>query len=451
MIRLTDILTLLVILLFSCSIFAGEKEDLRITPTVKAVAKALPSVVNIGTERIVSVAQSPWGNNDPFEQLFHNFYKKQTGRKETSLGSGAIISSKGLVVTNSHVVHRATRIIVTLPDGQQYFAKEIAGDPLNDIALLKLINIKPDTEFKPITCAKPDSLLLGEPVIAVGNPYGLGSSISRGVLSATKRKISFNGKILFGDILQTDAAINPGNSGGPLININGDMIGINTAIYGEADGIGFAIPLKRIESVLATWMVPERFNDVSLGIIPGEKVVDGKVVYFIKEVFTNSPAWKAAVRAGDILTSFNGKKINSLLDIGNQIWDLKSGDTVVFNLLRKGKVSLTLEDIPVMDGRELASNRLGLGLEKLTLNLAKALHYPFHGGLLINNISARVNIQRGEVLVRIDNTPIYNFSDIRRALSNKHYGDQVNAVFIAVMQSNGRTFIKKHNVVLNVK
>ncbi len=433
------------------AVSAQKIVDLRITPTVKAVAKALPSVVNIGTERIVSVAQSPWGGSDPFEQLFKNFYKEQKGRKETSLGSGSLISSKGLVVTNSHVVHRATRIIVTMSNGKQYFAKEIAGDSLNDIALLQLISIKPNSNFIPITCAKPDSLLLGEPVIAVGNPYGLGSSISRGVLSATKRKISFNGKVIFGDILQTDAAINPGNSGGPLININGDMIGINTAIYGEADGIGFAIPLKRIESILATWMIPEKFRDVSLGVIPGEKVLNDEVVYFIKEVLPSSPAWKAGVREGDVITGLNGNKINSLLDISNKIWDLKSDDSILFNIVKKGKVHLTVVNSPTMDGKEMALSRLGLGLEKLTVKLSKVLQYPFHGGLLVNNVKNRLNVKRGDILVRIENVPIYEFSDIRRALRNKHYSDKVKAVFITIIKKNERTLITKRNVLITVK
>jgi S1-C subfamily serine protease len=427
--------------------------DPRVTPTVKAVAKALPSVVNIGTERIVSVAHSPWGSSDPFEQLFRNFYAHQKGRKETSLGSGSIISKKGLIVTNSHVVHRATRIIVTLSDGKQYIAKEIAGDSLNDLALLQLINVKKGQVFKPIGWAKPDSLLLGEPVIAVGNPFGLGSSISRGVLSATKRKISFNSKVLFGDILQTDAAINPGNSGGPLININGDMIGINTAIYGEADGIGFAIPLKRIESVLASWMIPEKFRDVSLGIIPGEKILNNQLLFMVKEVLPDSPVWRAGIRQGDIITAVDGEKIKNLMQISNKLWSLKSGEQISFTLLKKGTVNLIVEKLQVVNGKTLALNRLGLGLEKLTMKLAKTLQYPFHGGLLVNNITNRTinTVRRGEVLVRINNIPIYEFSDISRALAHKHYDDTVNAVFISLIQNGGKTFITKRNVILKVQ
>lgn len=443
------------LLIFFCSycVFGTDTdtENPRITPTVKAVSKALPSVVNIGTERIVTFTQSPWGTNDPFEQLFRNFYAQQPKRKETSLGSGSIISEKGLIVTNSHVVHRATKIIVTTSEGKQYLAKEIAGDSFNDLALLKIINIPENITFKPIEYAKPDSLILGEPVIAVGNPFGLGSSISRGVLSATARKLSFNGNVLFSDILQTDAAINPGNSGGPLININGKMIGINTAIFGEADGIGFAIPLKRIESILAKWMIPEKFRDVSLGIIPGEKVINDKVVFMVNEVLPESPASKAGIKSGDVITEINDSKIKSLLDIGKILWDLKKNDTVSFKFADKGKIELKVEALQILDGKDLAAKRLGLGLEKLTHKLAGALEYPFHGGLIVNEVNGIKNIRRGDVLARINDVPIYDFSDINRALKNKRYDDTVRAIFISIIEKNGRKYITKRSVNLKVQ
>ena len=447
------LIILLLILSFSVTAETIKGTDPRITPTVKAVAKALPSVVNIGTERIVSTIESPWGTNDPFERLFRNFYEKQKGRKETSLGSGALISSKGLVVTNSHVVHHATKIIVTAANGKQYIAKEIAGDPLNDIALLQLINVKPEDNLRPIEFGTPDSLILGEPVIAVGNPYGLGSSISRGVLSAIGRKVSFNGQILFSDILQTDAAINPGNSGGPLINIKGQMIGINTAIYGEAAGIGFAIPLKRIESILASWMIPERFSDVSLGLIPGEEIHNGKIKFVIREVLKNSPAWKAGISSGDIIVKVNRQKITSLINISNHLWHLNAGDTIELTLEGKGVKNLQVERIEPLDSKTLALNRLGIGLEKLTIKIASALHYPFHGGLLVNDVTDTTEgvVQRGEVLVRINNIPVYDFSAIRRALANKHYGDNVSAVFLSIATRNRRAYITKRDVTLKVQ
>ena len=426
--------------------------NIRITPTVKAVAKVLPSVVNIGTERIVTYSDSPWGRNDPFEGIFRNFYAGQVGRKETSLGSGAIINKEGLIVTNAHVVHKATRILVTTSDGKQYLAKEIAADGLNDLALIKLINYKGDIPLKPIKCATPDKLLLGESVLAIGNPYGLGSTVSKGILSAYGRKVTFNGKVIFNDILQTDAPINPGNSGGPLVNINAEMIGLNTAIYEQADGIGFAIPLKRIERVLANWLIPERFSEVSLGIIPGEKTVDGKSFFYLRKVIENSPAWQKGLRAGDEILSFNGKQIAHLMNVSNLLWRVKGGDLVVLKVKGKGNVTILVDALKSLDGKKLALQKLGVGMQKLTLKLAKTLQYPFHGGLIIDDIKGQDNkINRGDIIVKLGDVPIYDFKDIRRALSGKYYGDKVNALVIFVIKQNGQTQIYKRNVLLHIK
>ncbi|NOY76000.1 MAG: PDZ domain-containing protein [Kiritimatiellaeota bacterium] len=417
---------------------------MRKTPTVNAVAKIMPSVVNIGTERIVSAPYSPWGP-DTFAKLFDNFYERQAGRKEYSLGSGVIIAKEGLILTNSHVAYRATRIFVNTYDGQQYLAKEIAGDPLNDIALLKITNKKNGRFFKPVECARPGDLMLGETVVAVGNPYGLGNSITKGILSATKRKIAVGGKVVFSDIIQTDAPINPGNSGGPLININGRLIGINTAIFAKADGIGFAVPLKRIEDVLASWLIPERFGELSLGLVPGECVKNGESEIFVKNVIAGSPAERAGIKKNDVILRLNGKKQKSLLAIGRLLWKLKAGSKITFDIRKKGNIELTVEKLRFLDGGELASNKLGLGLQKLTPKLAKALNYPFHGALIVNKVAPRLTgIKRGDVLVRLGETPIYDFSDIRRAMKGKRYGDTVLAVFISIGVRDNSYYLEKH-------
>ena len=331
-------------------------------------------------------------------------------------------------------------------------AKEIAGDPLNDIALLKITNNVDGHFFQPVECAQPGDLLLGETVIAVGNPYGLGNSISRGVLSATKRKIAVGGKVVFADILQTDAPINPGNSGGPLININGRLIGINTAIFAKADGIGFAIPLKRIETVLANWLIPERFGELSLGIVPGEKTARGKIAFIVKNVLAGSPAERAGIKKNDIIKRLNGKSPASLLKIGRILWKLKAGDTVCLTLEKKGPIVLTVEKLKYLDGCELAATKLGLGLQKLTPKLAKALNYPFHGGLIVNKVDPKsTGIKRGDVLVRLGDTPTYDFSDIRRMMKGNRYGDSVLAIFISLEVRNNRYFLEKHAEPITVR
>jgi len=440
------------ILSASCYLFSSEKIDARVTPTVKAVSKVLPSVVNLGTERIVSYGYSPWGKNDPFEGVFRDFFAGQKGKKETSLGSGAIINEKGLIVTNAHVVHKATKILVTTVDGKQYLAKEIAADTLNDIALLKLSNYNGKPQLKPIQFALPDHLLLGETVIAVGNPYGLGSTISKGILSACGRKVSYGGKVIFSDILQTDAPINPGNSGGPLVNINAEMIGLNTAIYEQANGIGFAIPLKRIEKVLAGWLIPERFSDVSLGIIPGEKNENGELQFYLKEVITKSPAWEAGLRTGDQIFTLNGKKITQLIDVSNTLWQLQCGNSISLELKHNKSVTVRVRAVKILDGQKLAEQKLGIGIQLLTKKLAITMGYPFHGGIIVDNINTKNrNIRRGDVIVKIGDVPIYDFKDIYRALSGKYYGDKVDAVVIFLSVQHGQVQIYKRNVSLNVQ
>lgn len=436
----------------SYRLLAADPLDPRITPTVKAVSKVLPSVVNLGTERIVTYAYSPWGQNDPFEGMFKDFFAGQQGRKETSLGSGAIINEEGFIVTNAHVVHKATKILVTTYDGKQYLAQEIASDSLNDIALLKLSNYSGKPKLIPIQFAEPDQLLLGETVIAVGNPYGLGSSITKGILSAEGRKVTYGGKVIFSDILQTDAPINPGNSGGPLVNINARMIGVNTAIYAQADGIGFAIPLKRIESILAEWLIPERFSDVSLGIIPGENNDNGKLKFILKEVIAGSPAWEAGLRTGDEIFTFNGKKIKQLINVSNELWKFKNGDSLTLGLKDNKTVSLKVKAVKVTDGKKLAEQKLGLGIQQLTKKLAITLGYPFHGGMIVDNVSKDNHaIRRGDVIVRIGDVPIYDFKDIHRALAGKFYGDKVDALIIFFSEQHGQLKIFKRNLTLEIK
>ena len=443
---------LLVVFLFCRSTLKAENADIRETPTVKATAKVLPSVVNIGTERIVSGFDSPWGRNDPFEGIFRDFFAGQVGRKETSLGSGAIINKEGLIVTNAHVVHKATRILVTTSDGKQYLAKEIASDDLNDIALLKLINYKGNPVLRPIQFAMSDQLLLGESVIAVGNPYGLGSTVTKGILSGWGRRVTYGGKVIFNDIIQTDAPINPGNSGGPLVNLNAEMIGLNTAIYEQARGIGFAIPLKRIERILAGWLIPERFSEVTLGIVPGVKKEGQRNIFYLKEVISDSPAWNADLRAGDIITSYNGHRILQLIGLSNKLWKLKGGTSIRLGLKEKGEKKLTVETLKSLDGKKLAEQKLGIGLQKLTLKLSEALGYPFHGGLIVNEVSQKErNIRRGDIIVKIGDVSIHDFKDLRRALSGKHYGDNVSTLVVFIVTRNKQVQIYKRNVILKIK
>ncbi len=444
---------LVIAFLFSAAVFPAETENLRITPVVKAVSEVLPSVVNIGTERIVSRPYSRWGANDPFESMFRDFFAEQGAVNTTSLGSGCIIDPSGLIITNSHVVSRATKITVTLDDGTQYTAREIASDDLNDIALLKIENPPDGKKFKPMKFAKPEDLLLGETVIAVGNPYGLGHSISQGVLSASGRKATYEGNVIFSDIIQTDAAINPGNSGGPLINLNGELIGISTAIFKEAQGIGFAIPVKRLEDVLAKWMIPERFSDISLGIVPAQrKNQDGAMEFVVGEIFQGSPAAKSGLKKDDRILGINGVRPIRLLDIGFILWKIQAGDEIRVSTSDTKTFSFKAEKIKYADGFEMAMAKLGLGLQELTPKLARALEYPFEGGLVVSDLPGESeNVSRGDILVRLDEIPVNSASDVAKVLTSRHHGDNIEALFVSLIKKNGKFYVMKRAAVLKVK
>ncbi|MFA6290579.1 MAG: trypsin-like peptidase domain-containing protein [Victivallales bacterium] len=432
---------------------AAEAVNPRMTPVVAAVSEVLPSVVNIGTEKIISRADSTLGENDPYDSMFRDFFAEQGQVKTTSLGSGSFIDSSGLVITNSHVVSRATRITVTLDDGIQYLAREIASDDFNDIALLKIEGLPEGRIIKPMKFAKADDLILGETVIALGNPYGLGHSISQGVLSAFGRKAVYQGKIIFSDIIQTDAAINPGNSGGPLINLNAGMIGMSTAIFRDAQGIGFAIPMRRLEDTLAKWLIPERFGELSLGIVPGQKKNGGSdVEFFVKEVIPNSPAARSGIKKDDRIVEVDGVKPGRLFDISLKLWKIKVGDEVTLKTADGRTYSFKAEKIKYADGLEMAKVKLGLSLQELTPQLAKALEYPFEGGLVVSDIPGGTeNVSRGDILVKLGGITVNGISDVAKALQDKHHGDVTEAVFVSIVKKGGKFYIMKRVCSLNVK
>ncbi|MCF6176303.1 MAG: S1C family serine protease [Victivallaceae bacterium] len=415
----------------------------RVTPTVKAVAKAMPGVVNLSTEKVIEAPESG--------KFTEAMFTRQTGY---SLGSGSIIDPSGLIVTNAHVVRRAIKINITLSDGKRYRGRIIAENDLNDIALIKIIGQADSQSFKTVKMARPDDLMLGETVIVVGNPYGLGSSITKGVLSATSRKVTYQGKVLFKDLIQTDAPVYPGSSGGPLINLAGDMIGITTATLRQTQGIAFAIPLERIENILARWLIPERFNDVSLGIIPAVTIkADGQPFFFLADVIEGSPAWTAGLRAGMEIKQIDGEKIDSLIKLSRKLWKIKFGEAVKVACANNRSYRIVAAKISPEDGLHMAVTRLGLKLYPLTAKLAKALHYPFRGGLVIsdyyNNGGAKP--ARGDILYQLGDVTINSQDDIVSALRNSHYDDRIKAVVISVRKRNDKYYLLKKNISFRVR
>jgi len=308
--------------------------------------RLMPSVVNISTTQTIKTSANPlpfqFPPGSPFEEMFKDF-NKPTERKASSLGSGFIINKNGTIVTNNHVINNAEDIIVKVGN-KEYKAKVLGADPYSDIAVLK---IDTNEKFKPVKFGDSDKARVGDWVVAIGNPFGFSGTVTAGIISARNRDINLT---RYDDFIQTDASINQGNSGGPLFNLNGDVIGINTAIIapGRAGsvGIGFAIPSNAASNVINQlikygetkrgWL-GVRIQEVTKEIADVEKLknVEGALVASVGE---KSPAQKAGLRAGDIILKFDGKKIDTMRDLPKLVSNTKVGKTVELEIWRNKKL-----------------------------------------------------------------------------------------------------------------
>ena len=285
--------------------------------------RLMPSVVNISTTQTVVTNSNPFPGfkfppGSPFEDMFKEFGTPQE-RKSTALGSGFIIDEKGIVVTNNHVIQNAEDIVVIVNGDQEFKATVIGADPLSDIAVLQL---ETKAKFIPVKFGDSDKARIGDWVIAIGNPFGLGGTVTSGIISARNRSIGLS---RYEDYIQTDASINSGNSGGPLFDMNGDVIGINTAILGPSGsvGIGFSIPSNSAKIVINQLLkfgetkrgwLGVRIQDVTKEIAEVEQL-DKPRGALVASVADNSPSDKAGVKAGDIILEFNGEKIQEMKEL----------------------------------------------------------------------------------------------------------------------------------------
>ncbi len=315
-----------------------------------AVERAAPAVVSINTAKVVAVQTNPLFNDPFFRQFFGRGEGSQRKRIETSLGSGVILSSKGYVLTNHHVIGGADAIQVMLRDGRSAPARIIGSDPETDVAVLRI-----DLPNLPvITLGHSERLRVGDVVLAIGNPYGVGQTVTFGIVSATGR--SALGINTFENFIQTDAAINPGNSGGALVDANGNLVGINTAIYSQSGGsvgIGFAIPTSLAKGImeqivehgrpLRGWLGFEG-QELTPQIVQALRLDKDARGLVIVSLYRDGPAHKAGVQPGDILTAIDGKKTRDAREVLLIISGHKPGDRIPLELLRDGK-RLQLEAI----------------------------------------------------------------------------------------------------------
>ena len=412
----------------------------RRTPVVEAVAKALPSVVNIATERRIKVIY-----HDPFYQLrtlAHGGLIRRDlpipppvtrERKQTSLGSGVVIDPDGYILTNYHVIEQASERWVQLGDHHLYEAELLAGDPLNDLALIK---IKPEQPLQAITFADDNDLLLGETVIALGNPFGFSQTVTVGVLSGINRDAYYDNRVVYSDILQTDAAVNYGSSGGALVNLNGDLIGINVQILQQAQNIGFAVPIKRARALLGRWLSARQLRTAWLGFEP--RWTNG--VLSVGSVDAESPAGAAGMKPGGRITALDGASVKDLFDFNRALLKRQPGDDVRVTVEVDGAtqdVTVRATPLPRLSGDQFARQVLGLQLGTSTPDSARKA--GFANGLLIEDVmpegpAAQSKLRPGLLVTRINDEEIRNLDDVARALENVHSGERVTVKLVNVVE-----------------
>lgn len=392
----------------------------RRTPVVRVFDACRDAVVNISTTRIRRVMHY----DSPLEELF-NIPRLQS-RRVTSIGSGAVIHESGYIVTNAHVVAQASDIQVSLANERKLDAVVIAVDSDHDLAILK---VRDNVPLKALRLGRSDDLLVGETVVAIGNPLGFQHTVTAGIISAVNRKLTFPNGVEYEGLIQTDASINPGNSGGPLLNINGEMIGINSAIRGDAQNIGFAIPVSRLWELLPAMLDIEQLSGskrIRFGV-----AVRGPDVE-VRAVRKDSPADKAGLRAGDRILRFENRPLRDSIDFYVNLLDRQPNDT--FSLvIRRGNVEETLkialESAPLPNGRQLALRLLGLTLEELGETRGP------HGtdtdvGLLVRRVepgspAAAAKIRVGDLLFGLDLRRVTKLDEVGLALESMNPGDRV--------------------------
>ena len=369
---------------------------------VEVVQKVSPAVVFIGTE---SEVESPFrGRRSPLEEFFGA--PPQQRQRQQGLGSGVIVDPSGIIITNDHVIRGASAIHVVLADGRELEAEVIGSDANNDLAVLKVSSKQALPAAKLGTSS---DLMIGETVIAIGSPFGLSKTVTSGVVSATGRTFKADGRT-YNDFLQTDAAINPGNSGGPLLNVDGDVIGINTAIFASAQGIGFAIPadkvrrivdeLTRFGKVRPAWVGLET-QDLSprLSRQLGWDRTYGVVV---SDVEPGSPADQAGIRRGDVLAEMGGSRISDSEDYVTRARGYPARAAFPLVLFREGAqrtVQVTPVEFPPQLIEALAWNRLGLRVK------------PVRGAMAVQSVrpgsaADEVGLEPGDVILRVNNQPV---------------------------------------------
>ena len=458
--------SLLLLFIFTLSISTNSNSQSVPESFADLAERLMPSVVNISTTTTITTRSNPFPfqfpPGSPFEDMFREFGVPQE-RQSSALGSGFIIDEKGIVVTNNHVITDAEDIIVRVNGDKEFKAKVIGADPLSDIAVLQLETTE---KFVPVKFGDSDKARIGDWVIAIGNPFGLGGTVTSGIISARNRSIGLS---RYEDYIQTDASINSGNSGGPLFDMNGDVIGINTAILGRSGsiGIGFSIPSNSAKIVIDQliefgetkrgWL-GVRIQDVTKEIAEVENLDEPRGA-LVASVAPNSPSEKAGVKAGDIILEFNGEKIQEMKELPIIVARTEVGKKVKVKIWRNKKEIIktitlgrleTSEDFKVAEKntplKEERIEKLKITVKQLSKEDIKTRNLPNQtSGLVITQIDSDSHlnntIELNSIILEAQKKKIRNSNDLNQMVEQVLKSNQKTILLVIYNSQNQRRYI----------
>jgi len=429
------------------------------------VERLSPSVVNIKVTKVEKASGpgimgpgDPFGENSPFGDLFRQFFGRMPqGPREfrrQGAGSGFIIRGDGLIVTNNHVVEGAKEVTVTLADKEEYPAKVVGRDPKTDIALVK---IDPKRTLTVAPLGDSDGIRVGEWVVAIGNPFGLNNTVTAGIVSAKGRVI---GAGPYDDFIQTDASINPGNSGGPLFDLNGQVVGINSAIISDGQGIGFAVPVNMLKSLLpqleAKGEVTRGYLGARIQALTPELAKSLKLTgtrgALVADVTQGSPAEAAGLRRGDVIVAFDGREIAEMHTLPALVAATPIGKEVPVKVVRDGQEQLLSVKIASQPGEpteasaspeQPAGGKWGLALSDLDARTAGRLGLAPGGGVLVTAVqpgspAERASLRPGDVLLEVNRTPVHSVQEVQAQAAQAPAGA---SLLVLVKRGDTRLFV----------
>lgn len=444
----------------------STKQQLQdLSSAFRDVAKQVsPAVVYISTEQTINTSDMQNPYRDFFDdEMFRRFFGIPEDReyKQQGLGSGFLVREDGYILTNNHVVGDADEINVTLPDKREFKAKLIGTDPKSDVAVIKIEG----KDFPAVPLGDSESIEVGDWAIAIGTPYGLSQTVTAGIISAKGR--GGVGIVPYEDFIQTDAAINPGNSGGPLLNIEGEVIGVNTAIVsrtGGYQGIGFAIPISMAERIMDDLITKGKvvrgwlgvaIQDVDQDFAKGFGL-DEATGALVADVLKDGPAEQAGIKRGDVIIEFDGSTIDSVNTLRNVVARTEVGKKVEVVIIRDGKEQTIKATVAEQDADEIAqagsspesSKQSGLTVQELTPEIAEQLGYKDEEGVVVSDVesgsaAAEAGLRRGDLIKEINRKPITSLSEYNKMMKSLKDAES----FLLLVKRSENTFY----VVVNVE